>query len=414
MMKVKKILFSLAIIVTFFSCKREYDSPPLNAISSDGIISIVTLRTIPIPHKFYGDSTIYGIVTMDEQTGNLYKNIYVQDTSGAGMNLRLLSSGGVVEGDSVRIALKGTILTEFDGMMQLDSVDVDVNIVRQSTGHTVEPKIVSIGDINNSIQAQLVKLDGVEFSGMDVGGTWADGDNQASLNRILVNCSGGEVIVRTSGYANFANEIIPSSSGSIIGVVGQYNTDMQLYIRTPDEADMNDPRCTASYFLYKDFDDGSIVSGGWGSFWNGTSTSENWGEWGIFGGDVAAASNFDISVFTNYMCDSWLVSPSINLSSSTAPYLTFDNVVRYSGSGLELYVSTDYDGVSNPSLQGTWNNITSSVPNWDVASGDWNFVPSGNVDLTPYSSSNTYIAFKYIGSNSDGATWEIDNIIVQE
>jgi hypothetical protein len=81
---------------------------------------------------------------------------------------------------------------------------------------------------------------------------------------------------------------------------------------------------------------------------------------------------------------------------------------------LELYVSTDYDGVSNPSLQGTWNNITSSVPNWDVASGDWNFVPSGNVDLTPYSSSNTYIAFKYIGSNSDGATWEIDNIIVQE
>ena len=64
----------------------------------------------------------------------------------------------------------------------------------------------------------------------------------------------------------------------------------------------------------------------WGSFWNGTSTSENWGEWGIFGGDVAAASNFDISVFTNYMCDSWLVSPSINLSSSTAPYLTFDNV----------------------------------------------------------------------------------------
>ena len=141
-MIVKKILFSLAIIATVFGCKREYDSPPLNVIASDGVISIATLRTISIPHKFSGDSTIYGIVTMDEQTGNLYKNVYVQDTSGAGMNLRLLTSGGVIEGDSVRIALKGTILTEFDGMMQLDSVDVDVNLVRQSTGHVVEPKVI--------------------------------------------------------------------------------------------------------------------------------------------------------------------------------------------------------------------------------------------------------------------------------
>lgn len=412
-MGIKKILFSLSFVVVMVSCKRDYDSPPSNVISENGIISISTLRSITIPHKFYGDSSIYGIITMDEQTGNLYKNVYLQDTSGSGMNLRLLSSGGIIEGDSVRISLKGTILTEFDGMLQLDSVDVDTHVIRQSSGHVVEPKSVSISEVTSAIQSQLVKLEGVEFSGMDVGGTWADGDNQASLNRILVNCSGGEVIVRTSGYADFANEIIPSSNGSLIGVVGQYNTEMQLYIRTPNEAVMNDARCTASYFLYKDFDDGSVVSGGWGSFWNGTSTSSNWGEWEIFGGDVAAASNFDISIFTNYMCDSWLVSPAINLSAASAPYLSFDNVVRYTGQGLELYVSTDYDGVSDPALQGTWDDITTAVPNWDIASGDWTFVPSGNVDLSPYISTNTHIAFKYVGTNSDGATWEIDNIIIQ-
>ena len=410
-----RLFYIVFFALSLFACKREYDSPPLNQLPENGIISIAQLRSMAFPHKFVGDTSIFGVITMDEQTGNIYKNVYLQDTSGAGMNLRLLSSGGVIQGDSVRVSLKGTILTQFDGMLQLDSVDVDDNIVTQSTGNIVEPKTVTIAEINSSIQAQLIRLEGVEFSGMDVGGTWADGDNQASLNRMLVNCFGDEVIVRTSGYANFANEVIPSDNGSIIGVVGQYNTDMQLYIRTPLEAQMVDPRCTASYLLYKDFDDGSTTSGGWGSFWTGTNANgTNWGEWEIFGGNVASASNFEFASFTNYACESWLVSPSVNLTGTTLPILTFDNVTRYSGPGLELYVSTDYDGSSDPALQGTWTNITSSVPNWDVDSGDWTFVPSGTIDLSAYISSNTYIAFKYIGSNLDGATWEIDNIIIQE
>ena len=410
-----RLFYIVFFALSLFACKREYDSPPLNQLPENGIISIAQLRSMAFPHKFVGDTSIFGVITMDEQTGNIYKNVYLQDTSGAGMNLRLLSSGGVIQGDSVRVSLKGTILTQFDGMLQLDSVDVDDNIVTQSTGNIVEPKTVTIAEINSSIQAQLIRLEGVEFSGMDVGGTWADGDNQASLNRMLVNCFGDEVIVRTSGYANFANEVIPSDNGSIIGVVGQYNTDMQLYIRTPLEAQMVDPRCTASYLLYKDFDDGSTTSGGWGSFWTGTNANgTNWGEWEIFGGNVASASNFEFASFTNYACESWLVSPSVNLTGTTLPILTFDNVTRYSGPGLELYVSTDYDGSSDPALQGTWTNITSSVPNWDVDSGDWTFVPSGTIDLSAYISSNTYIAFKYIGSNVDGATWEIDNIIIQE
>ena len=295
-----RLFYIVFFALSLFACKREYDSPPLNQLPENGIISIAQLRSMAFPHKFVGDTSIFGVITMDEQTGNIYKNVYIQDTSGAGMNLRLLSSGGVIQGDSVRVSLKGTILTQFDGMLQLDSVDVDDNIVTQSTGNIVEPKTVTIAEINSSIQAQLIRLEGVEFSGMDVGGTWADGDNQASLNRMLVNCFGDEVIVRTSGYANFANEVIPSDNGSIIGVVGQYNTDMQLYIRTPLEAQMADPRCTASYLLYKDFDDGSTTSGGWGSFWTGTNANgTNWGEWEIFGGNVASASNFEFASFTN-------------------------------------------------------------------------------------------------------------------
>ena len=171
---------------------------------------------------------------------------------------------------------------------------------------------------------------------------------------------------------------------------------------------------SGNYILNKDFNDGSVTSGGWGSYWSGTTTTENWGEWGIFGGDVAAASNFDINTFTNYACESWLVSPSFDLTGTSSPYLVFDNVTRYNGPGLELYISSNYDGSSDPSQQGTWLNITSYVPNWDTDSGDWSFVSSGNIDLTPFISSNLNIAFKYIGTNADGATWELDNIIVND
>ena len=81
---------------------------------------------------------------------------------------------------------------------------------------------------------------------------------------------------------------------------------------------------------------------------------------------------------------------------------------------MELYISSNYDGVSNPDVQGTWFELTNFVPNWDPDSNDWGFVSSGNIDLTQFISSSVTIAYKYIGTDSDGATWEVDNIIVRE
>ncbi len=48
----------------------------------------------------------YGVVVGDESSGNIYKNSYVQDSTGA-INLRLINPGGLYVGDSIRIYLKG-------------------------------------------------------------------------------------------------------------------------------------------------------------------------------------------------------------------------------------------------------------------------------------------------------------------
>ena len=58
--------------------------------------------------------------------------------------------------------------------------------------------------------------------------------------------------------------------------------------------------------------------------------------------------------------------------------------------------------------------LTGYVPNWDTDDFQWDLVSSGNTDLTPFIAPSVAIAFKYTGTNSDGATWEVDNIIIRE
>lgn len=405
------------------SCNKTYDEPPVVEIPEGTRISISDLKDMFTGSPITLDSnySIYGNITCEETNGNFYKEAYIQDLSGA-IKLKLDASGGLYIGDSVRVSLNGVTMSEYGDLIQLDNISVDEQIVKIATDRFVTPYTTSINNLNiEDDQSRLIKLDSVEFQSINV--TYADAVNLATGERYLNDCNGNSILVRTSGYANFADDTVASGKGSIIGIFTRYGATKQFIIRDITEVNMEGDRCSGSsgggggsgnYILNKDFNDGSVTSGGWGSFWSGTTTTENWGEWGIFGGDVAAASNFDINTFTNYACESWLVSPSFDLTGTSSPYLVFDNVTRYNGPGLELYISSNYDGSSDPSQQGSWLNITSYVPNWDTDSGDWSFVSSGNIDLTPFISNNLNIAFKYIGTNADGATWELDNIIVND
>ena len=405
------------------SCNKTYDEPPVIEIPEGTRISISDLKDMFTGSPITLDSnySINGNITCEETNGNFYKEAYIQDLSGA-IKLKLDASGGLYIGDSVRVSLNGVTMSEYGDLIQLDNISVDEQIVKIATDRFVTPYTTSINNLNiEDDQSRLIKLDSVEFQSINV--TYADAVNLATGERYLNDCDGNSILVRTSGYANFADDTVASGKGSIIGIFTRYGATKQFIIRDITEVNMEGDRCGGSsgggggsgnYILNKDFNDGSVTSGGWGSFWSGTTTTENWGEWGIFGGDVAAASNFDINTFTNYACESWLVSPSFDLTGTSSPYLVFDNVTRYNGPGLELYISSNYDGSSDPSQQGSWLNITSYVPNWDTDSGDWSFVSSGNIDLTPFISNNLNIAFKYIGTNADGATWELDNIIVND
>ena len=175
--------------------------------------------------------------------------------------------------------------------------------------------------------------------------------------------------------------------------------------------------CASAQYLDKDFNDLSLTSGGWT-----TQIIIDTTNWFVrdYGGDkFANCTNYNNG--TNSPSNTWLISPSIDLSSATQPILNFKTIMKYQGFALSLKISTDYDGTSNPTQQGTWNDI-SNLAIWDTDASSWGdpnapfpgWYNSGDVDLSSYISQNTYIAFQYTGSASSGSNWELDDIIISE
>ncbi|MBQ5571915.1 MAG: hypothetical protein IIT38_03475, partial [Bacteroidales bacterium] len=117
-------------------------------------------------YQFKKDHSVFGYITMSDKIGNIYKSAYLQGGADddKAINLHLLSSGGVYEGDYVRVNLKGLVLSDYSGMIQLDSVHVDNNIVKLETRRFLEPELVDMENIGTGLYVgKLVKFRKVQF-----------------------------------------------------------------------------------------------------------------------------------------------------------------------------------------------------------------------------------------------------------
>jgi hypothetical protein len=379
-------------------------------------------------YTFTEDYSVYATATTDESSGNFYKEIYVQDGSDA-IQLRMTNSGGLYEGDSVRIYLKGTTIDIFKGMFQLDGVDTDDNIIKQATGKSVTPAIRTLTNINpDADRGLLIEIADVEFDQASIGATWSDATTQQDINHNLLDCNLNSIIVRTSGYANFAEEIIPEFNGNFIGIVGIYTNeltpslfttlDLQLYIREPSELGFTEPRCTGGgtvtcdplASMIEDFSTHGLNNTITGNCWNSEATdgSLRWSCKDNAGDKYAEASISGTSTSTNEM---WMITPEITYSAS-ADMLSFQSTHQnWNHDGLTVWVSSNYNG-SNAGTA-TWTQLTATFAGTGDASGTW--ISSGNISLSSLGLSGIYhIGFKYNASGSGGqtTTYKIDNILI--
>ncbi|MCF0207155.1 MAG: hypothetical protein HUK15_06990 [Bacteroidales bacterium] len=255
------IIAALMCVSVFVSCEREPDFPEVNTVADAYKLTISDIYKMHADsgdyYTFVDDYMLYGTITMDDSHDNIYKEAYIQDSTGC-INLYKLGTAGLVKvGDSVRINLNGAMIVNYSGKMELSFAnleDVSTHVILQDRVNVV-PEEVSMSQIVANpayYDCRLVKLNDVQFAASDTSLTFATASGSSTQNRNMVSCDGSTLVARNSDYADFAGEPIPNGKGCVTGIMTRYirsssngsiSTTYQIIIRSLDEVVMNDERC---------------------------------------------------------------------------------------------------------------------------------------------------------------------------
>lgn len=154
--------------VLFTSCKKDhYDEPPIQDLPLGQVYTIDQILALESGFVFNEDASVYGIITADEVSGNLYKAAFMQDPeTGKAIELYLNATSGVRIGDRVRIYLKGVTYALYNGLPQLSNFEPDGHIIIEANNQPIQPLETTIAEIcnGNIAPGALVKLKHVKFA----------------------------------------------------------------------------------------------------------------------------------------------------------------------------------------------------------------------------------------------------------
>jgi len=204
----RNTIAAIAVVATFSACiNNDFDAPDYVALPNGETFTISDIYAIYNKRNTSFEITdtayLYATVIGDEGSGNLYKQLYVQDETG-GINLQMEESAANVRvGDYIKIVLNGLTVSSYNDLLQISRIEPAYDIIVQRNECFIQPEVVTIEQLNNSnfaFTSKLIKLENVQFIASDTTGTYADGYALTSQNRTLTDSLGNEVIVRSSGY----------------------------------------------------------------------------------------------------------------------------------------------------------------------------------------------------------------------
>jgi hypothetical protein len=434
----------LVIAILVSSCKKTFDQPPYQ--TDPAIVANTSIKDLKARHTTSGaydvittDIIISGIVVADDKSGNLYKQIYIQDSTGAiQLNLDIASLYGTFPvGRKVFVKCNGLCLSDYHNTMQL-GIKATINgspsleaipaatisnyVIGGSLNNPVVPKLVTLSQLgttmNNPLIGTLIELDDYEFQPSDTSKTYADTSAYKNSGDLYIrSCAPSTLLdVRSSGYANFGALKASQGHGNIYAIYTVYNTTKQLIIRDTSDVKFYQPYgcpLPPGTLLSQDFE--SVGAN------NSTLSLTDWK-------NISEVGNvsYQAAVFGTVKCakvsaynsgsatvTSWLITPAINLTGATAPKLNFTSAAGYTlgSASFKALISTNYAGSSTPSTA-TWTQLPATISPGQ-ASGYSSFISSGNVSLSAYIGQTVYIAFRYDGSApSSTTTFEIDDVKV--
>ena len=278
-MKTKKyILFALAVLGLATSCQdKDWDAPSsekgmeaygnkyLQETNVKTIAEVIALYSNEINNNTLKQVTqpmqIKGVVTGNDEGGNIYSSLYIQDNTAA-IVISISQSGlygAFTVGQTVLVELQGLYIGGYGKQAQIGTTYTNPNkegatpqvgrmsryiwkdhykLLSPVPGLMVTP-IEAKWNFNSLDIAKdagkLVTLKGVTLAEADGKAVYAPGDGSVSLyggcaHRVISGLS--NIVLRTSTYADFANKIMETERVDITGVAARYNDTWQIMMRT--------------------------------------------------------------------------------------------------------------------------------------------------------------------------------------
>lgn len=413
------ILLAL-VSVLFTSCKKEYAVPPFTPVPFGDTLSIGDILAMA-PKTTFDTASVCGIVTADEQSGNLYKMLFIQDrATGKAIELKLNTSSAARIGDSVRVCLNSNIMyNPYHNLPQLTDVkgngfSPDGHLLIYPYNRPIEPKTVTIAEIKsgNYIGA-LVKLDSVEF--FEKNTTFCEVGE--TTNRHLIDASSpsldNDFVVRTSNYANFAYDYLPVSKGSLVAIASIYNSTYQLLLTSKSDMDFAVWGGAAApagevqsmpYVQSFETDFGTYT----------TYSVEGAQTWTIDYSSANITGHEGGSGGVDYANEDWLISSPVAITGVDHAKAVINYVAKYNApvdNDITIQISEDYKYGTNPA-NATWTQLPEPLENNSPGSA-WTFSDT-EVNLDKFVGKTVTLAVKFISTNSGSRTIEIKSITVTE
>ncbi len=271
MKKIKNLLLLSTLIsliaVGFTSCvKKEYDEPVTANLDPVGLVATHTIAQLTAAYNSSGTSlpvlidsnvVISGVIIADDESGNFYKEMIIQDSTG-GIAFQL-----DVTNFNTTYPIGRRVFIKCDGLyFQVDADDnaqigfkdgtqiarvpqslYERYLIKGMWGLYQTPKVKTVATLGPADINTLVQLNEVELDLSYAGAPFADALNLISVNADLDECTGSSIILRTSGFAKFASQLTPTGKGNVVGVYKAFAGSGQLSIRTPADMTMGNIRC---------------------------------------------------------------------------------------------------------------------------------------------------------------------------
>ena len=420
----KLAILLIGVTVMFISCRKDLDKPNINVFPTgndwsvgrilDSLAVLTSYQFDTIFDKNAENAVVKGYVLADEVNGNIYRTFYLRGEDGRCIAVyrKGASDGGsenfeVREGDYVGYKLYGSVISSYNGLPQIQVQEHDPNelivIYKRNCVEKIAPVDTDIERINAGEHlCDLVRISDVQFEEYE-GLTYAN--ESSTTNRSLMSCAGESIIVRTSNYASFASELLPSGRGTLTSIVSVYGNTWQLLLRDPFyDVFMNDIRCGGGGdpmdLPYK-----QVFASSFGTYTKANVLGDQ--EWII---DFETAKMTGKEGDGYYANEDWLISSPVNMTGDHV-LAEISYLARYFSdinNELTLWVSEDYEFDEDPNDY-TWENIPVE---WSL-SPDWNTFYDLEVVLDQYIGKTVTFAVKYISEEGSCGTIEIKSIDIR-